>query len=100
MTTDPNLRVDLSADMRRRAGLPPDDGERQPDEPEQPSGLSPAERERAVAAERSRCVEVIRACQLAGKQDLAGQMISSGKSLGDVVQALQAGGAARRLGRA
>lgn len=87
-------RIDLSSDMRRRAGLPPDTEQH-------PAAAADADQSRRmVAIERQRCVEVLRACALAGREDLGSEMITSGKTVGEVVQALNTRGGARRLGRA
>ena len=87
-------RINLAAEMRDRAGLPPD-AEHQP-----AAAADADDSRRLVAIERQRCTEILRACALAQRPDLGCEMIESGKTVGEVVQALNARGAARRLGRA
>ena len=75
--------------------------ERQPpsQQPAQPSAPAPsADRDAIVAEERTRSTDIMAACSLVGRHDLAAGFIAEGKSLGDVVTALQqqrADGAAR-----
>jgi hypothetical protein len=93
-------RVNLAAEMRRTHGIEPTDTE-QPAAAEPDSSITPAERQRLVGAERQRALAIIDACALAEQPERAGSFISSGASLGDVVQALGTPrGAGRPLGRA
>lgn len=94
-----HLRADLVADARRRAGLPPEDPEQQP----QAHEFAEAEIEiaRAVDAERRRALDIMRACAMAGRQDLAADLIAGGQPLGQVVRQLErARGTGRGASRA
>jgi hypothetical protein len=77
-------RINLADDMRRRAGMGPDDIEQVP---AAGTSLSAAERE-VVVAERQRAILIIAACSVAGRQDLASDLIAGGAPLGDVLRTL------------
>jgi hypothetical protein len=89
---DPTPRVDLAADMRRRAGMDPADAAPE----QQPAAAADAERDAIVADERQRAIGIINAAELAGRQDLASDLISGPGSVGDAVRALEK---ARRTAR-
>lgn len=94
-------RVDLAADLRRRAGVDPADGDAPEHQPAAPADVSAAERQRIIAAERSGAVEVLKACDLAGRPDLAHNLVTSGASLSNALETLaHARRTARGPGRA
>ncbi len=62
----------------------------QPQAPvEPPAATGNADREAIVAEERRRAADIMAACNLVGRHDLAAGFIAAGKPLGDVVAALQ-----------
>ena len=66
--------------------------ERQPpsQQPAQPStATASADRDAIIAEERRRSADIMSACNLVGRHDLAAGFIAEGKSLGEVVAALQ-----------
>jgi hypothetical protein len=86
--------------MRRSTGMDPADADQQP-AASAGSSLTPAERQQIVADERERAIGIIRAAELADRQDLASNRIVGPGCVGDAVRALEKGRrTARGPGRA
>lgn len=76
-------RIDLASEMRERAGVQPGQATAAA------VGASAPDYKNIIAQERRRALDILEACRLIDRPDLAAGHVASGKPLGEVIAALE-----------